>query len=121
MIDLVLTKYRILAACVLAAALCAASASAAWVVNGWRLDAKHSSEILVKNQELASFKLALADQNGKVSILGVQKENADRARVLAEEDAKRVRASSKTRVNTADAIIAVNCNTMLEKLKGVSR
>ena len=121
MFDLIPLPYRMLAIVGAIVVLCAISASTAWTVNGWRLNSKFADAIAAKDAVINDRDAAITEQNHKVEILEVKTTSAERARNVAEANAKVARDISIKRLKSADAIVATNCNSMLEKLKGVSK
>ena len=115
MIDITMTKYRLVAgAAALALALAGAAASGA-VINGWRLDGAHQRALAAEIDKRIAAERKLEDQTAAVARLGDAKAAADERRQVAEKFAASAIARTQTRAAAVAASQAPDCDGVLRE------
>lgn len=94
MINFAVSAYARIAGIV---AVLALAAGAGAVVNGWRLNSGHASNIAERDQTIGQLRLDIEKQNAAVALMKQATDAANTARQRAEQDAIAQRKAAKTR------------------------
>lgn len=89
------------------------------VIQGWRLDASHASDMAACNQRYHEIELRVEKQNGGINLMNYKLEVAEQAQKVAEANAAYVRNQYAIQNKKASEITATSCASMLESLKGI--
>jgi hypothetical protein len=124
-IDITITKYKVIAACIALAVAMAAAAAAGAIINGWRLDGEHQRAIGVEKTSYATLlaqhndlKIKVEKQNGSVELLASKTESADLRRQQAEKWAAGVVATTNKTIAEIKASKATTCDGVLRDAWG---
>ena len=90
---------------------------AGWTVNGYRLDAAHSKQIIKKDELLHDYDKKLIKQNSAVEQLTYKTWVAEQVAAEAKKRAAFAESLAKVRLTKADEIKPVDCASMIQALK----
>jgi hypothetical protein len=124
-IDITITKYKVIAACIALAVALAGAAAAGAIVNGWRLEGGHQRAIASEKADFATLlaqhndlKIKVEKQNGSVDLLAAKTESADLRRLQAERYAVGIVATTEKRIAEITVSKATTCDGVLRDAWG---
>lgn len=124
-IDITITKYKVIAACIVMISSLVAAAAAGAVVSAWRLDGDHQRALATEKVAFAillaqhnDLKLANEKRNGAADLLALKAETAEVRREQAERYAVGIVASADRRIADINASKAATCDAVLREAWG---
>ena len=124
-IDITITKYKVIAACIGLLVAMAAAAAAGAAVNGWRLDGDHQRAIAAEKvgyttllAQYNDLRIKTTQQNGALDLLAEKTNSADLRRHQAEKWSAGVVASTERRIAEIKASNATTCDGVLRDAWG---
>jgi len=118
MIDITLTKFRLVAGAAAFVLALAGAATAGAVINGWRLDAAHQRALASAAKGRVAIEKQLLEQTAAVDRLGDAKAAADERRQVAERFAAAAIARAKDRGAAVAASRAPDCDGVMREAWG---
>ncbi|GEM_PF-3241382 len=118
MIDITLTRFRLVAVAVAGLLVLAGAATAGAVVNGWRLDAAHLRALARQKQAYDALAARVNEQNLALAVLEAQTKAAKQQRATAEKFAAAAIARTKDRAAAVASSQALDCDGVMREAWG---
>lgn len=118
MIDVALTKYKLVGTAAALLLALAGAAGAGAVANGWRLDAAHQRALASEKDKRTAVERQLLEQSAAVEKLGAEKVAADERRQVAEKFAAAAITRAQSRGAAVAASKAPDCDGVMREAWG---
>lgn len=92
-----------------------------FIVQGWRLEAAHATAMSKAVEQYHNLELVVEKQNGGIALGAYQLKAAEDSRKQAEGQSKYILKTFGVQTKRVTEIVATNCTSMIDQLKGASK
>lgn len=92
-----------------------------WIVQSWRLEAAHAAAMSKAVEQYHNLELKVEKQNGGIALGAYQLKVAEDSRKQAEDQSKYMIKTFGIQTKRVNEIVALNCSSMIDQLKGAGK